>query len=206
MKKLMTMILAAMLSLPVFSQYGPVYDQNTPEHYFGLRLGLNTASVNSGDVAMDYTTRAGLSLGFICGIQLSSTTPVWLETGFSYSEKGGNMSERHSNIKMRLTYLELPIVCKYSFAVGDDCFVLPFVGGYLAMGVAGKMKDYANRIVYKSYDTFERFDGGLRFGCGAEYQQLYVEVGMEVGLADISKDDFASARNQNFFFNVGVNF
>lgn len=213
MKKIMTLIMAAALALPALGQsyrlsYSKTqrYDHTNTEHYFGLRLGMNAASVSSDDIDMDYTTRTGLSLGFAYGIQLTNTAPVWLELGFNYSEKGGNITDKGNSIKMRLTYFEVPVVCKYSFDLENDFFIQPFVGGYLSLGVAGKRKDYIDRIVYKSFDTFERFDGGLRFGCGVEYQMLYAELGMEFGLSDISKDDFASAYNQNFFINVGVNF
>ena len=213
MKKLMTLMLAAVLALPVLGQsYGPAYartaryDHTNTEHYYGLRLGLNTASVGSDDVDMDYTTRTGLNFGFVYGVQLTNTAPVWLELGINYSEKGGTISTMDDNIKMRMTYLELPIVCKYAFDLENDVYIQPFIGGYLSVGVAGKIKDFNNRVAYDSYDTFNRFDGGLRLGCGAEYQMLYAEIGMAFGLADISKDDFSSAHTQNFFVNIGVNF
>ena len=213
MKKLITLILAATLALPALGQsYGAShartqrYDRTSTEHYFGLRLGMNVASVGSDEVFLDYTARTGLNLGFVYGVQLTNTAPVWLELGLSYSEKGGLNSGKGENIKMRMTYLEVPLVCKYSFEVSDDFYVQPFVGGYLSVGVAGRIKDYNNRVASSTYDTFNRFDGGLRFGCGAEYQMLYAELGMAFGLADISKDDFSSATTQNFFINVGVNF
>lgn len=211
MKKLMTMILAVVLAHPALGQsYGSGktsrYDHTNTEYYYGLRLGLNTSSVGSDDVALDYTTRTGLGLGLVFGMELTNTAPVWLELGFNYSEKGGLISEKTENIKARMTYLEIPVVCKYSFDMSNDFCIQPFVGGYLALGIAGKIKDYNNREIYDSYDTFSRFDGGLRLGCGVEYQMLYAEMGMEFGLADISKDDFSSARTQNFFINIGVNF
>ena len=35
---------------------------------------------------------------------------------------------------------------------------------------------------------------------------IYAEIGFDFGLANIYDDDFISARNQNLFINVGVNF
>lgn len=213
MKKLMTLILAAVLALPVVGQsynYGYTrtsrYDHQNTDRYYGLRLGLNSASVSSDDVSLDYTARTGLNFGFVYGMQLTNTAPVWLELGLTYSEKGGIISEKNDDIKARMSYLEVPIVCKYSFDIDGDFYVQPFVGGYLALGIAGKIKDYDNRQSLSTFDTFNRFDGGLRIGCGAEYKMLYAELGMEFGLANISKDDFSSARNQNLFLNIGVNF
>ena len=213
MKKLVMMLLAAVLAHPVFGQsYTPTYakvpryDHTATERYYGLRLGLNIASVNSDDIAMDYTARTGFSFGFVYGQQLTNAAPLWLEFGLSYSEKGGVSSEMGDDVEMRMTYLSVPVVCKYSFELDNDLCVQPFVGGYLALGVIGKIKDYANRIAQSSYDAFNRFDGGLRFGCGFEYQMIYAEAGVEFGLVDFSKDDFSAARNQNVFLNIGVNF
>ena len=213
MRKIVIMMLAIVLAHPVFGQsynYSHAkasrYGHTATDHYWGLRLGLNIASVNSDDAVLDYTARTGLNFGLVYGVQLTNTAPIWLDLGLNYSEKGGIVSEMADNIKMRMTYLQVPVVCKYSFDVDNDFYVQPFVGGYLALGIAGKIKDYNNRIACSSYDAFNRFDGGLRIGCGIEYQMLYAEVGVEFGLADISKDDFSSAYNQNFFLNVGVNF
>jgi hypothetical protein len=87
------------------------------------------------------------------------------------------------------------------------------VGGFLAFGIAGKSKfygtsakDYKDRFSESSFDLYKRFDGGLRIGCGLEYQMLYAELGFDFGLANIGKDDFSSTRTQGFFVNVGVNF
>lgn len=86
----------------------------------------------------------------------------------------------------------------------------PFFGGYLACGIAGKIKDYNNREAYSSFgdedDTFNRFDGGLRFGCGVSYQMLYLEASYDLGLANVGKDRFDDARNRCFNLTVGVNF
>ena len=80
------------------------------------------------------------------------------------------------------------------------------VGGYLALGVAGQIKDYDTRRSESVYDTFNHFDGGLRLGCGLAYQMLYIEAGVDLGLANINKDDFNTAHNQTVFLTAGVNF
>ena len=109
-------------------------------------------------------------------------------------------------VTTRLMYLQAPIVVKYAFDVADDFYVQPFLGGYLGLGVGGKTKLYSSRDTYDSFDKFNRFDCGIRIGCGAEYQMIYAEAGFDFGIANISDDDFSSARNQSFFINVGVNF
>lgn len=55
-------------------------------------------------------------------------------------------------------------------------------------------------------DTFNRFDAGLRLGCGFEYDMVYAEIGYDWGLTNISKSDFDATHTRNLFINVGVNF
>ncbi|MBQ7512576.1 MAG: PorT family protein [Prevotella sp.] len=232
MKKLMTLILAVAMTIPVFAQFEnnrqrSRYKHDDTERYYGLRLGLNVATLNSSNVALlDMGARAGLTFGGVFGFQLANSAPLWLETGLFYSEKGGVSSTplndvelsygstkekvNVNEVKCRLSYLQVPIVVKYSFEMGDDFYMQPFFGGFLSLGVGGKMKfdttDKDKRQANSSFDYVNRFDGGLRVGCGMEYQMVYVEIGCDFGLANIGKGDFDSVRNQNFHIVAGVNF
>ena len=210
-KKIITLILAAMMAVPTFAQYETSrmrsrYNHRNTEHYYGLRLGMNIASISCEDAELDLDSRTGLAFGGVYGFQLANNTPVWLETGLFYSEKGGKKKFGGEKVTTRLTYLQVPVVCKYSFDVYDDLYIQPFLGGYLALGIAGKTKEYATHETSSAYNTFNHFDGGLRIGCGAEYQMVYAEIGVDFGLANISKDDFNAAHNRSLFINVGVNF
>lgn len=210
MKKLIILALTTLLAMPstaqIYKRMEPArYSRDSREHYYGLRLGLNVASISSGDIELDADAYAGLYLGGIYGMQLSYRAPVWLELGVAYSEKGGAGHIEGKRIKYRMSYLEMPITVKYSIDV-NEFHVQPFLGGYLAVGVAGQTKDYRTRSSYSTYDNFQRFDGGLRLGCGVEYQMLYLEAGFDFGLSNISKDDFDTAHSRCFFISAGVNF
>ena len=209
MKKIILFTLIALLATPSLAQFETSrnrsrYNHDDTERYYGLRLGLNIASLSSDVADMDMDSRAGLAFGAVYGFQLANSTPFWLEAGAFYSEKGGE--SKYNNVKTRLTYLQVPVVCKYSFDIADDFYIQPFLGGYVAVGFAGKTKDYNKHESSSSYNYVNRLDGGLRIGCGVEYQMIYAEAGFDFGLANISKDDFQSVRNRCFFINVGVNF
>ena len=209
MKKAITLLMAVALAMPTFAQVRKTTDRfnhSNLEQYYGLRLGLNMASLSSDDAAIDSDSRTGLSFGAVYGLQLATDTPVWLEAGAFYSEKGGKINFQGDKVTTRLSYLQVPVVVKYSFDVYENLYVQPLLGGYLSLGLGGKIKDYGEHEASASFDTFNRFDGGLRIGCGVEYQMVYAELGFDFGLADISKDDFDSTHTRNFFINVGVNF
>lgn len=167
---------------------------------------MNVASTSSESNAFDTNPRTGLVIGFAYGMQLSKHHPLWLEASLLYSEKGGKTHQDGDKVTYRLGYLQLPIVAKYGINMDDDLYLQPFFGGYLSVGITGKMKNYGTRESESVFDNMKRFDGGLRAGCGLEYKMMYVEVGYDLGLANIAKDEFDNTKTRCFFVNLGINF
>lgn len=213
-------IITALLFIAAVTPISAQYDRHeyrrpsnsfTDEHYvyYGLRLGLAVASVNSDDAQLNGSSaQAGLNVGAVIGFQLAQDFPVFLESGLFYTQKGGKGNFEGKKFTYDLNYLEVPILVKYKYSLDDDLSIQPFAGGYLALGVSGKVKDYGERSTCSSFsdDFFKRFDGGLRIGCGLEYQMLYVDAAYEFGLANICHSDFESSHNGCFYLNAGVNF
>ncbi len=221
MKRLTIALLSLALTMPALAQYGRPRSYNpprphaapshhyTPDIYYGLRLGAAFATVSSDDIYLDGgSLKTGLNLGAVVGFQLGYHSPVFFETGLSYVEKGGQGRYEGSKFTYGLDYLEMPLLMKYAIPVTPACTIQPFTGGYLAVGVAGKIKDFAHRQAYSSFDNdgFNRFDGGLRLGCGVQYQFLYAELGYDIGLANISHDYFDTSHTGTLFATIGVNF
>lgn len=217
MKRLIYAMLSIVLALPAMAQgYGRQYNAPVRHHfgsehnvYYGLRLGLALATVNSDDAMLDGgSMQSGLNLGGIIGFQLSPQSPVFLESGLLYTEKGGKGTYQGAKFTYSLNYFEMPIVVKYKYELEPDVTLQPFAGGYLAMGIGGKIKDYKEKASMSSFsaDFFKRFDGGLRLGVGLEYQMLYAEMAYDLGLANICHSDFDTSHNSCFSINVGVNF
>ena len=181
---------------------------HTPDTYYGLRLGLGVATVNSDDRYLDGgTAKAGLGLGVIAGVYMPAS-PISLETGLLYTEKGGKGNGSGEKFTYSLNYLEMPVVMKYRCDIDGQTSIQPFFGVYGAVGVSGEIKDFQQRQAYSSFgnDAFRRFDGGLRLGCGLQFDHLYAEVGYDIGLSNVSHDYFDTAHTGCFFANIGVNF
>ena len=198
--------------MPPESRYHPYGWRTT---YYGLRLGLNAASVRSDSPMLNGKgMKTGLNVGFVIGHQLGYTTPIFLEGGLYYSQKGGksdnatSLSGRPAKFSYNLGYLELPIVLKYRHFTRSGLSVEPFAGGFLAVGVSGEVKDYADRHAFSSYDNgyFNRFDGGVRLGCGVGYGMGYAELSYDIGLANVGQDNFDNTRTGCLTVSVGVNF
>ena len=229
MKKWMIVLMSLMLTTPVLAQYGRPHVHRLPappaprnnyrnsgdsyrystDAYYGLRLGVGFATVNSDDKYLDGgSMKAGLNAGVVAGFQLGHYSPVYFETGLSYVEKGGEGHYEGSKFTYGLNYLEMPLLIKGFVDITPNFSVQPFAGGYVALGISGKIKDFGQRQTYSSFDDegFKRFDGGIKAGCGVQYEFLYGEIGYDFGLANISHDYFDTSHTGMLYTTIGVNF
>lgn len=86
-RRLLSALICIVMSLPLLAQgqynYRPGSSSYVDDHaiYYGLRLGLSLATVNSDDATLDGgSMQAGLVVGGIIGFQLSPVTPLFLES------------------------------------------------------------------------------------------------------------------------------
>lgn len=179
--------------------------------YYGFRMGLGIGTVNSDSKYLDGSdAKTGLNVGFAIGTRIAPV-PLYFESGLYYTEKGGKSKIDGSKFTYGLDYLEVPLVFKYKIFASPDVSIEPFMGGFLSCGVAGKIKDFNQREAYHSFDSdidphFHRFDGGVRLGCGASFQMLYVEASYDIGLANVGNDDFDDTHTGCFNLTIGLNF
>ena len=208
MKKILMAIMAVLFAAPSFAQYSSGgFSLSESTLYYGVRLGMNIATL-TGDSPVD-GSRIGLNLGGVIGARLSDSTPIFLESGLYYVGNGAKKDKS----SVSLNYLELPVLIKYGVQVSDDIALLPFVGPTFRYGLFGGKTKIAGLEKYDSFGDgkFKRADVGIKLGCGAEYNKLYLELGYQFGIVNIADwplnaTDDATSHNGAFFVNVGVNF
>lgn len=214
MKKFFSAIVAMMLAAPAFAQFSSGgFELDKQNLYYGVRLGMTVANLGGDVDELDLDSKVGMTLGGVVGLRVSESTPIFLESGLYYTERGAK-DVGYSNI-------EIPLLIKYGIKATDDIAILPFVGPYFARACWGKTKSVHNLNVGEdgkatkvgSFDEDKAFTGGLKrlnmgfkVGCAAEYNKLYLELGYQFGLSNIAKNDDATIRSNAFFANFGVNF
>ena len=211
MKKFFTAILAMMLAVPSFAQFASGgFELDKQNIYWGARMGLALGKL-TGDVGDYDGMKAGFTLAGVVGLRLSQTSPVFLESGLYYTQRGG----KNGSLKAELNCLEIPVLIKYGFKVTEDIAVLPFIGPYFAYGIAGETEyEVVDAVTGKSTKEKERSyknllnhnDMGFKLGCGLEYNMLYLEVAYQFGIANIADDDNLTAHANQLSINLGVNF
>lgn len=197
-------IVAVLFAAPSFAQYSSGgFSLSESTVYYGARVGLNVGWI-SGDYSDDLGSKAGMNVGAVLGLRVSDATPVFLESGLYFTMQGAKKDKAEAN----LNYLEIPLLIKYGVQVTDDIAVLPYLGPTFGFGIGGKTKYPGEGSVgsFSSKGDFNRPDVGIKIGCGAEYNKLYLETGLKFGVANILDDDENSARNGAWYLNFGVNF
>ena len=223
-RTLLLSLLCMILAMPAMAQPGYRYGYNPRvqtvgrhgneyvawhRYYLGVRVGMNASHVSSDSPSLNGSSvKTGLNIGVAAGTQLTYRAPLFLETGLYYSQKGGKSGSGEGKFTYDLNYLEVPLLIKYKHFVGSQTSIQPYAGGYLAVGTDGDIKNYGSRTAFSSFDNgyFNRFDGGLKIGCGVGFNMLYLDASYDIGLANIGQDNFNDTHNGCFTINLGVNF
>jgi hypothetical protein len=185
---------ALLLSISMFAQV-PVQ--------FGVKAGLNLSNITDGTAKVGFN--AGVTLDY------NFTPNVALLTGLEYSLKGAKSDGEDADVKLNLSYIQLPIHIGYKLPVAEGTNVVFHAGPYLAYAASGSWK-----VGSLSLDAFgdeatevaklKRFDFGLGLGAGLEFGKIGVGLGWDFGLANIADTSDGSMKNQNAYLTVGYKF
>ena len=217
--------------------------ENEPESglsFMGI-FGMNISKLQN----TDYKAKAGAQLGIRADYMLPKAHGTYLTAGIDWSMKGGKASDNIFNLagesvgssKYVLHYIEVPIRVGFRYNVLENLGLYGELGPYFAVGVGGshgasigldgqEARDQEEELsfnAFKNYDdltqSFQRWDAGIGFRIGAEYEQHYnVMIGADWGLADIYRTSLRDSyfdvtgislpkvRNFNFSITVGYRF
>lgn len=121
----------------------------------------------------------------------------------------------------REDYLQLPVMARFNWKIGNDIRFHVAAGPYIAWGIGGKSKSrvsdfslidmtYSNE--HSSVNPFKgnlsprRFDWGATLQAGIEVKRVSLNVGYDLGLGKKYKYDDLEPKYQTFSFAVGYTF
>lgn len=225
-KKLLALIWLTALALPVAAQARYAHGRSSAENsnyrdtrdlYCSVRLGLAMSRCPSDEARLDGgRLQLGINAGAAVGLQVVTGVPVYVEAGLLYTQKGGRGNVAYAGgegtgsrkVTYGLDYLEVPLVAKYFAHIGYESSFQPFIGGYIAYGVGGTVKDFGLQKETSSFSdsNFKRFDGGLRAGFAFQFSMVYLEAAYDLGLVNVGQNSFGSTKTGSVSVSVGVNF
>ena len=182
------------------------FAQDDQKFHVGIHGGMNLAAITQN--SSDY--RVGFNAGVIANYQFSKK--YFVSSGLAVTQKGCKYDDPTVEAKANPLYLQLPIyigACGYT--VKRNVRVSLEVGPYLAYGIGGKLK--TTSLVANSehfgverdidfFDVAERFETGVGFRLGFQYERIQFLLGYEYGITTLSKE----GNGNNSSFNAGFAF
>ncbi len=173
---------------------------------------------------LDYNAKVGGTLGFKFDYVLPNAHGTYITAGLDWTMKGcvskttpynlefnGNQYTSDITYKYNLHYIEIPVRVGFRYNLDKKLGFYGEFGPYFAVGVGGKYRinteadgthwsKFEDEERYSAFkkstsDTnFQRWDCGLGFRIGAEYNQHYnLILGCDWGLTDMYRDEFRDA-------------
>ena len=173
----------------------------TERFHFGIRGGF---SINSwrGDGAENWDPIAAPTGGFAFDFQIAPV-PVFLGFGVNYLNEGFRAehfelsSLKSTKESVNASAIHVPLVFGYHFNVAPNLFVSPYAGGFMSYCVED-MDDDDDGL------EDERFNYGMRIGCGLSFGRLTFDMSYDYGLKNMGSKHF-DLRSGTFFATIGYN-
>ena len=193
--------------------------ENEPETgftYMGL-FGMNISKLQNHP----YGSKVGAMMGARVDYVLPQAHGTYLTAGLDWTMKGGKTSGEFMELeddadftsKYALHYLEVPIRVGFRYNPIEELGFYGEVGPYFAIGVGGRHKmsidedgsevrEFEDEYTFKAFKnskdldrlTFQRWDAGIGFRIGAEYNHHYnLMFGCDWGLTDMYRTSLRDA-------------
>ena len=206
MKKIMMMLAAAMLltATTANAQFRKKDNNRVPDRFhMGIRGGV-TASTLTGDNTDDIKGLWFPTAGFGLDFQVAPI-PIFLGVGLYYQNQGYSYDRVYTTGSSRYGYttytetkdvdahcVQLPLTASYHINVAPNLFINPFLGPWFSYNC----EDLDNDNDWND----DRFDYGVRFGCGMNFGRLTLDLGYDIGLKNWYEG------NKDYTINTGILF
>jgi len=190
---------------------------------FGLRTGVNFQNLNGEDAGghdFDYKMKTGFHIGV--NAELGVAPDFYVQPGLLFSTKGAKQELSGDDLKVKLSYLEIPINLLYKPALGPGKLLLGF-GPYIGIAVGGKYKRGSDDVSLKFkndikstdpdvYRTYKRMDFGGNLIAGYELSsKISVQLNAQLGMSNLipkydGKKSDAKLKNTGFGISFGYRF
>ncbi len=224
----------------------PVVAQTAGEGYNRISVSYANKSVSGNKYFgsfyndKDKFSLNGIGVDYIHGFAVSSELPMFVETGLKLNTVVGSINGdkyevdgkyAQGQMKARNMSLSIPVNFAYSFAIGDDMSLTPYIGLDFKFHLLGDYKykvktnisddmlhmigyskddlegDWVNVFSKDNFDpTFHRFQMGWHIGVGFQYKPVYVGLSYGTDFIPLFKYEDAKVNTADFALSVGYCF
>ncbi len=182
-KLLAVVIMMTMLAVNASAQFtnSGSSSNTTGENWEGLRVAYSPMSLDfdgGGDVSF-----TGLSVGYVYGVAISKSAPIYVEFGASLlwttkdlTEDLGYDKEDDLTVKHNMISINVPVNFGYKFDFNNNISLYPYVGVNLRGNIIGKWK-FEGYGESEEINIFDEDDMGEDLVCKS------FQVGWQIGTA-----------------------
>jgi hypothetical protein len=162
----------------------------------------------------DMKSKVGFNVGALVGYNF--TDMLGLQSGLMLNTRGAQEDAEGYKVSINIYELQVPLFLTGTFAISDDFKIKANVGPTFGIGVSGKLKmEYGSESetmdLYKKEEgedksMAKRFDLGVAFGVGAEFKNIYLGVGYDLGVTNISNYDDDKMNTGSLMISLGFTF
>jgi hypothetical protein len=178
----------------------------------GVEAGIlpSHIKVKNGSNYVETDNSTGVVVGVMANTKITRSTSLTYK--LLYAQKGSEISESGSLMKIHLDYLEVPVL--FNYHINRLSFK---AGPFLSYGISGKMKSTALGVAGYSYDrdlfhdendeNIKRIDAGYVLGAGlSATDRLIFNIAIENSFSNMDPDNnlfLYHAYNRSISFTIG---
>ena len=193
----------------------------TGDVWEGLRVSYMPMTMVYDVTGAEDTDLTGFSLGYVKSFGVSSTAPLFVETGLNlsyatYSEEKEEGKYYSAEVKLNMMSLTAPVNLVYKYALSEEVSILPYAGVYLRGNLFGKYKtetSYDGETESTKLDLFDekdmgkdgvykRLQLGWQIGVGLHYNNIALRLSYGKDFSEIAKKTKVATTTMS----VGLNF
>jgi hypothetical protein len=133
----------------------------------------------------------------------SQPSGIAVRQGLEYVGKGGKYAQGGG--KIALDYLEVPIYGIYNYGINKTSAVYGGLGPFFSYGIGGKVSGsgFSTPSFGENNGGYKRFDAGIGFLVGYQYQNFLFSLNYDLGLANTAYPSTdISSKTRSFGINV----
>lgn len=200
MKKVLLVLVAMVMLGTVQAQSdfkNKVESATGTKFYFGPKFGFNVASLSNGWLDK---SKFSFAAGGFAEFKFDPKMSFLVE--LLYSRQGDGDKEHGTKYRMRMNYLNIPLMGKYYFYKNFSAHFGPQIG--ILLNSKSKMKDGGTEVKTDIDDT-NAFELGLNFGVGYDFDWgLAVTARYGLGLTNVLDKDAWGEKHKNRVFQLAV--
>ena len=175
----------------------------------GIRVSYNLFAIEDDDFDEDLDKIGAFEFGYVKAFSISSTMPLFLETGASLLWASGDLFDKYDfKISAELMSINIPVNLAYKFDIKEGMSIVPYAGLLLRYNISGEIE--YDMTAYgqgkTKLDMFDEDEGdgdriqyGLQIGARLDFNKFNVGVSYGFDMNEIMDD----TKTNKIAFTVG---